>query len=498
MRTLLCCLLLAGLALAPLRAMEVQPTTEDWKELAAVAKRTVAGFTAQITRQQAAIKYMEEHPHDDEFSGVVFLSDHEPSIEELKAVLAPIQQSLKEFTPINAVIQGLTTADHTRANYLNLRRQVRTYAYRYQQTEDDGRLGGAFGVHPDSVDVHPGIVPSPKTFPLAPLPKGLHFTWQDFPRIDGSTTAQPLAALIACRTLGLAAAWDTRRLYIRGQSPNTEEHILTPLCAESPDNGIAGNPWQGFGSSGLLLSCRLSGTPDAYTALIAGNSNCILVARSPSASELAAAKKAGVSLDVRPIALDAFIFLIHATNPVNTLTTAQIQSIYHGDVISWTELGGKAENLLALQREEHSGSQDTMATLVMQGQPMIAPIGTLIGYGMGGPYARLSTITAGIAYTFYYYHMFQSPDSTAYWLTQNGELLPEGAPPIRKICAVNGILPTPETIRNRTYPYVTEVYAVVRADEKPAGPALRLRDWLLTPEGQALIKESGYVPLPAP
>jgi ABC-type Fe3+ transport system substrate-binding protein len=26
--------------------------------------------------------------------------------------------------------------------------------------------------------------------------------------------------------------------------------------------------------------------------------------------------------------------------------------------------------------------------------------------------------------------------------------------------------------------------------------AVRLRDWLLTPEGQALVKESGYVPAP--
>jgi ABC-type Fe3+ transport system substrate-binding protein len=30
----------------------------------------------------------------------------------------------------------------------------------------------------------------------------------------------------------------------------------------------------------------------------------------------------------------------------------------------------------------------------------------------------------------------------------------------------------------------------------PANPSVRLRDWLLTPEGQALVKDSGYVPLP--
>jgi ABC-type phosphate transport system substrate-binding protein len=43
----------------------------------------------------------------------------------------------------------------------------------------------------------------------------------------------------------------------------------------------------------------------------------ILVARGPSPGEKAALKKSGVALDLRPIALDAFVFLVNADNPVN-------------------------------------------------------------------------------------------------------------------------------------------------------------------------------------
>ena len=43
------------------------------------------------------------------------------------------------------------------------------------------------------------------------------------------------------------------------------------------------------------------------------------------------------------------------------------------------------------------------------------------------------------------------------------------------------------------------VYLAHRADLPPGGAAARLRDWLRTPAGQAVIAESGYVPLrPAP
>jgi phosphate transport system substrate-binding protein len=61
--------------------------------------------------------------------------------------------------------------------------------------------------------------------------------------------------------------------------------------------------------------------------------------------------------------------------------------------------------------------------------------------------------------------------------------------------AVEGVLPTSDTIGSCRYPFVTEVYVVVLGDLSSKLPAHRLRDWLLGPTGQAVVAESGYVPI---
>ena len=70
-----------------------------------------------------------------------------------------------------------------------------------------------------------------------------------------------------------------------------------------------------------------------------------------------------------------------------------------------------------------------------------------------------------------------------------------GSPYTRTI-AVDGVRPTAETIRSGAYPYVAVVVVGIRADAPADSPPRRLRDWLLSPEGQKIVAESGYVPLP--
>jgi phosphate transport system substrate-binding protein len=69
------------------------------------------------------------------------------------------------------------------------------------------------------------------------------------------------------------------------------------------------------------------------------------------------------------------------------------------------------------------------------------------------------------------------------------------ASPNTELLAVDGVLPSYETIQAGQYPYVTSVYAIVRKPPHEDSRALEIRDWLLSPEGQAVVRESGYVPL---
>jgi phosphate transport system substrate-binding protein len=61
--------------------------------------------------------------------------------------------------------------------------------------------------------------------------------------------------------------------------------------------------------------------------------------------------------------------------------------------------------------------------------------------------------------------------------------------------AINGIEPSRQTIVDRTYPYVTEVYAVIRSDLSQNSLAYKLYEWLQSKDGKEAIKESGYIPI---
>ncbi len=119
-----------------------------------------------------------------------------------------------------------------------------------------------------------------------------------------------------------------------------------------------------------------------------------------------------------------------------------------------------------------------MQKLVMKDSTMIKAPDLLVGVIMSSPFLAIGKDTHGIGYSVYFYQEFMAPPSAI------------------KACAVEGVLPTSETIGRRRYPLVTEVYVVMRRDTPADHAACRLRDWMLAPAGQRVVSESGYVPLP--
>ena len=70
------------------------------------------------------------------------------------------------------------------------------------------------------------------------------------------------------------------------------------------------------------------------------------------------------------------------------------------------------------------------------------------------------------------------------------------APSFSKTVGINDVTATRENILNGTYPYVTNVYAAVRSDIDKSSVAYKIYEFLTTDEGQSLVDESGYIPLP--
>jgi len=468
-------------------AAEYQPSAEDWQQLQQRAEQQQKNYTDLNTKILATLGITHKETR------VLLLLDADAvpagsqlSYGALQDLLQHVEIAAADMDGLFARLKALPEAHRTRVQYLELLHKVKNL--QRQCDQDWGRLSDGESAEREKKAIRTveaqlkAARETQKVIPVAPLPRGLCLTWEDFPCIDGSTTAQPLSAMIACRLLGLRARWGARTVAFFMGFP-ASERVLYPISGAStlpgPDAYYDRFP-------GLHLSLDLSGTHEAYQNLTLGVCSLILVARPPSADELALAKEKGIELDARPIGYDAFIFLLNNKNLLNSLTVQQIQDIYQDNILNWSELDGSNEKVVAYQRGEDSGSQETMEHLVMKDLPMAPAEHVMIEDSMSSPYMLLPYSSGGIGYTFYYYHTVQSPEAL-----KNGQQAP-----IVKICAVNGVAPTPDTIRNRTYPFVTEVYAVVRKDQPAESSAVRLRDWLLTPEGQALVKESGYVPLP--
>lgn len=289
-----------------------------------------------------------------------------------------------------------------------------------------------------------------------------------YPRVDSSTSAHPLQMLVACHIVDVKCEW------MGGPEEQSEFPLLFPDPTRRvvPDPDFIGLPedvqW--------LRELWPSGTHGAWSKLIDGSVDFILVARQPSEDEMRTANERGVELDVQPVALDAFVFLVNTENPVEDLTLDEVRGIYTGGITGWGEVGGTEAAIQAYQRDPTSGSQVLMETLVMKDAQMVdAP--TLILETMMGPINAISEDPYGIGYSVYFYATSIFPAEAV------------------KLIAIDGVFPNSDTIATREYSLTTEVYAAVRADAPDDSPAVMLRDWLLTAEGQAIVEESGYVPI---
>lgn len=279
---------------------------------------------------------------------------------------------------------------------------------------------------------------------------------QNYPVVDGSTSTSPLQNLVACKLLGIPYEWHARLEF-------DNVWYLGPKYGQIPT---------GFNYSQRILT---STTHGSFLNLIDKKADYILAARTMSDDEKTYANQKSVALTETPIALDAFIFIINSKNPVKNLTTQQIRNIYTSKITNWKEVGGNDAPIKPYMRNRNSGSQEKMEKLVMQGLTMDDfPLD--MESSMMGAFDAIRADENGICYTVYYYKEQMARTSWA------------------KHIAVDGVYPDKSTIINKSYPYVTNVYSVIRTDLDKNSMPHKIYDLMLTPAGKRVITESGYIP----
>ena len=231
----------------------------------------------------------------------------------------------------------------------------------------------------------------------------------------------------------------------------------------------------------------------SYERLIRGEADVLFAATKASAELESLAAEQGVELQYIPIAYDAMVFFTNLENPVNGLTRQQIQDIYVRNAYSsWDQVGGPEAKLLPYCRNTDSGSHALMeryfledgklslAPEILQGNVSVAMSSALTDVASA---LSLDPPAYAIGYSVYaYYGSYE-------------EMMTDVTPNKLKLLAVDGVLPTAETIADGTYPLADYNYLVLRSDEPKDSPARRLAEFMVSDAGQQAVADSGFLPL---
>lgn len=215
------------------------------------------------------------------------------------------------------------------------------------------------------------------------------------------------------------------------------------------------------------------GSGIGITALINGTTDICNASRPMKQSEIEKLKARYNTLGVEiPCAKDGVTIFLNESNKVSELTLQQLSDIYTGKITNWKDLGGADAPIRLYGRENSSGTYTYFHDEVVkadyapatQSLPGTAAVVNAVkkdvnGIGYGG-----AAYAVGVKHA----KVKKDAKSTAY-------------------------LPSPESIAKGEYPVSRYLYMYLR--NRPSGDIKKYIDWILSSEGQMVVKEVGYFPL---
>ena len=223
------------------------------------------------------------------------------------------------------------------------------------------------------------------------------------------------------------------------------------------------------GGSGTGIASLINGTVDMANA-----------SRPIKDEERAEAEANGVEPVEHVVAGDAIAIVVHPSNPVDGLTIPQLSAIFSGQITNWREVGGENRPIVLLSRESNSGTHVYfLEEVVRQGS---SEDKTLFS-----PDTLLMPSSEGISV-----EVRQNPNAIGYdglgYVTADQKVVavaPAAGDPF--------VLPSVETVKDGTYAIARELYIYTVGE--PQGAIRDYLDWIQGPEGQAIVRELGFVPL---
>jgi len=169
------------------------------------------------------------------------------------------------------------------------------------------------------------------------------------------------------------------------------------------------------------------------------------------------------------VAYDCIIPVVHPSNTVTGLSTAQLKAIYKGEIKNWKDVGGPDSKIVVISRDTSSGTYEVWETKIMEKERVFP--GALLQASNGAVVQAVSKNKNAVGYIGLGY-----VDNSVKGLT------------------VNGVEGSPETTLNGMFPVSRALYMFTNG--WPELDTLNFINFVLNPEkGQKYIEEAGFVPL---
>ncbi|HOY57455.1 MAG TPA: phosphate ABC transporter substrate-binding protein [Verrucomicrobiota bacterium] len=230
------------------------------------------------------------------------------------------------------------------------------------------------------------------------------------------------------------------------------------------------------GGSGLGIAALMNGTAD-----IANSSRHI----EPS-EEAKIVERTGVKPREFLVGFDALSIFVHKDNPIREISMEELHDIYaEGSALDrWSQLGvtnipnARTDRIIRVSRQNNSGTYHYFRDTVC-GKKTDFKLGSLDMNGSKDVVELVSRTPGAIGY------------SGLGYKTPNVKMIPVA--PRR---GARAILPSIATTLDKSYPISRPMF--MYTPSAPPPHVQRFLDWVLSPAGQKIVEDTGYIPMPPP
>lgn len=171
------------------------------------------------------------------------------------------------------------------------------------------------------------------------------------------------------------------------------------------------------------------------------------------------------------IAYDGIAIITNKNNPIKNITIDQIKGIYTGQITNWNQIeGGKDAPIVVVSREEGSGTRDAFQEIVgYKSEELLAD--AMIANATGAVKETVATNDNAIGFV-----SFEYLDDKV------------------NIVSVENVEPKAELVQSGEYK-ISRPFILVNKTDGLSEEGQKLIDFILSDEGQTLVKENKAIPV---